>query len=236
MLYIIFTLPSKLHPPPNSSSSILGTGLPAKNELLAGLYVLHYLNRAVITPLFLAPSMSPIHTIVAILMAIFQFLNSSCIACWIVYSASDSSSSPAGGALATLTILVGVLGFFLGLAGNIAADNELFALRKGAAKRKAKSEGKVNVTYDKVYVIPPATGWFKYILSPHYVLEWLEWTGYWVIGGGSGLGWQTPALWFLVNELATMAPRGVTSKMWYTDKFGKRAVAGRGGIAPVAWL
>ncbi len=236
MLYIIFTLPAKVNPPPNSSSSILGTGLPAKNELLAGLYVLHYLNRAVITPLFLAPSISPIHTLVAILMAIFQFLNSSCIACWVVYSASELDSSASGEISAGLTMLIGVAVFFLGLTGNIAAENELFALRRGAANRKAKSEGKAKVTYDKVYVIPPATGWFKYILSPHYVLEWLEWTGYWILGGGSALGWQTPALWSLINELATMAPRGVTSKTWYVDKFGKRAVGGRGGIAPVAWL
>ena len=236
MLYIIFTLPSKLHPPPNSSSSIFGTGLPAKNELLVGLYVLHYLNRAVITPLFLAPSMSPIHTSVAIMMAIFQFLNSSCIACWVVYSASNPNSSSSGGNLAILTMLIGLVVFLLGLAGNIASENELFALRRGAAKRKAKSEGKAKVTYDKVYVIPPASGWFKYILSPHYLLEWIEWTGYWILGGGSGLGWQTPALWFLINEIATMAPRSVTTKTWYADKFGKRAVGGRGGIAPVAWL
>lgn len=232
LLFILSTLPTKLHPPLHASSSILGTGLPAKHELLAALYVLHYLNRAVITPLFLAPSMSPIHTSIALMIVAFQYTNSACIASWLVYS----EVNPATTATSVLLSLVGLVLFFLGLAGNIAAENELFSLRRGAAKRKAKSEGKAQITYEKVYVIPPATGWFKYILLPHYVLEWLEWTGYWILGGGLGLGWNTPALWFLINELATMSPRAVMSRKWYEKKFGKRAVAGRGGFAPVAWL
>jgi 3-oxo-5-alpha-steroid 4-dehydrogenase 1 len=232
LLFIVFTLPSKLHPPPNSGSSILSTGLSAKNELLAALYVLHYINRAVVSPLFLAPSMSPLHASMAALMAIFQYVNSACIASWLVYS----SLTPSASSFSPLTSLIGLVIFFLGMAGNIASENELFALRRGAAKRKAKSEGKAHITYDKVYVIPPATGWFKYILSPHYVLEWFEWTGYWILGGGLGLGWNTPALWFLINELVAMSPRAVRSRKWYEKKFGKRAVAGRGGFAPAPWL
>lgn len=234
LLYIISTLPSKLHPPPNASSSILGTGLPAKNELFAALYVLHYANRAVITPLFLTPSMSPIHSSIALAIAMFQYTNSSCIGSWLVYSEVTPSSS--NSSFSAPISLIGLALFFLGLAGNIASENELFALRRGAAKRKAKSEGKAQITYDKVYVIPPASGWFKYVLSPHYVLEWLEWTGYWILGGGLGLGWNTPALWFLINEVATMSPRAVRSRKWYEKKFGKRAVAGRGGVAPVPWF
>lgn len=267
MLYIIYNLPSKLNPPPTSSSSILGTGLPFKHELVASLYLLHYLNRAFITPIFLAPSMSPIHASVAIMMVIFQFTNSSCIASWLVYSASavngqdrnslpevarrnyqqilrailpgtTASSDPSHSStlLTSPIIALGLVLFALGLLGNILSENALFDLRRGAAKRKAKSEGKARVTYDKVYVIPPAKGWFKYILSPHYVTEWVEWLGYWVLAGGLGLGWNTPALWFLVNELVTMSPRAVTGRRWYVEKFGKRAVGGRGGILPVEWL
>lgn len=232
MLYIMYSLPSKLLPPPTSSTSVLGTGLPFTQELLAFLYVLHYTNRAVITPLLLAPSMSPIHAVVASMMATFQFINSSCIASWLVYS----DPSPSATLLSTLTAVIGVSLFFLGLAGNIASENALFDLRRGAAKRKARSEGKAQVTFAKVYVIPPATGWFKYVLSPHYVLEWVEWTGYWILGAGLGLGWQTPALWFLINELVTMSPRALSGKKWYAEKFGKRAVGGRGGMAPVSWL
>jgi 3-oxo-5-alpha-steroid 4-dehydrogenase 1 len=165
-------------------------------------------------------------------MSIFQFINSSNIACWLVYSTLTADLSERS--ILSFGSLVGLALFFLGIYGNIRAEGELFELRRGAAKRKAKSEGKAEVTYDKVYVIPPAEGLFRYVLFPHYSLEWLEWTGFWILGGSWGLGWgyQSPALWFLINELATMLPRAVTGVQWYDKKFGKRAVAGRSGAIP----
>ena len=124
--------------------------------------------------------------------------------------------------------------FFLGLAGNVHAENKLFSLRRAAAKRKAKSEGKAVVTFDKVYVVPPTEGVFQYVLYPHYSLEWLEWAGYWILGGALGLGWgnQSAALWFFVNEIMAMMPRAMFGRDWYEKKFGKRAVGGRTGTVP----
>lgn len=232
LLYILFALPSKLKPPLHASSSIFGTGLPVQSELLGCLYILHYLNRAVVSPLFLAPSMSPIHPIVSTVMSIFQFTNSSNIACWLTYTVAtaDFRQQP----LISFGSVVGVALFFVGLIGNIKAETKLFELRKGAAKRKARSEGKAEVTYDKVYVIPPVEGMFRTILFPHYVLEWLEWTGFWMLGGswGLGYGYSSPALWFVLVEIATMLPRAVSGRQWYEQKFGKRAVAGRAGAIP----
>ena len=232
LLYIIYTLPSKLHPTPASSTSILLTGLPIQNELLALLYILHYLNRALITPL-LAPSMSPIHATVALSMATFQFLNSSNIAGWLCYS--TLSQNPEKTVYPPL-ILLGLTLYFLGLSLNISAEHGLFDLRRGAAKRKAKSEGKAVVTYEKVYVIPPAEGLYKHVLYPHYTAEWVEWIGYWIFGGAVGLGWATPAGWFVVAEVAAMLPRAVDGKRWYKGQFGERAVAGRSAVVPWSWF
>ncbi len=70
-------------------------------------------------------------------------------------------------------------------------------------------------------------------MYPHYATEWLEWTGYWLVGGLAGLGWWgTPAMWFVINEIAVMAPRAVGGLRWYEAKFGKRALAGRGALVP----
>ncbi|KAJ4551745.1 hypothetical protein HRR77_002974 [Exophiala dermatitidis] len=230
LLYILLTLPTKLKPEPHAETSFLGTGLPAQREILAGLYVLHYAYRAVISPLYLAPSMSPIHPIIAAAMAFHQFVNSSNIACGLVYSAKDIEHGP----IISFASIFGLFLFLLGFAGNIRAENTLFNLRRGAAKRKAKSEGKAQITYDKVYVVPPAEGLFKYVLFPHYVFEWIEWAGYWILAGRWGLGWgyRSPALWFLIVEVATMLPRAVSGRRWYEEKFGKRAVAGRAGAIP----
>lgn len=232
LLFIIFSLPSKLKPTPDAATSFLGTGLPAQNEILACLYLIHYVYRALINPLYLAPSMSPIHPLVSCAMTLFQFTNSSNIACWLVYSTLTTDFESRG--IVSFGSVVGIVLFFLGWAGNLRAETTLFDLRRGAAKRKAKSEGKVVVTYEKVYVIPPAEGAFKHILFPHYVLEWIEWTGLYILGGAWGLGWgyQSAALWFVIVEFVTMLPRAVTGRQWYEDKFGKRAVGGRAGAIP----
>lgn len=237
LLYVLFSLPEKLKPQPHSASSVLGTGLPLQHEILGCLYVVHYINRAIITPLFIAPSMSPIHASVTVMMSTFQFINSANLGCWIVYSARDKGGENDSPLLSLLSVLGFVL-YFGGLAGNIVAENKLFSLRRGAAKRKAKSEGRAVVTYDKVYTIPPVEGLYTYVLFPHYVLEWVEWAGFWIVGGAWGLGWgnESAALWFLINEIAAMLPRAYDGKHWYEDKFGKRAVAGRAGAIPLLGL
>jgi 3-oxo-5-alpha-steroid 4-dehydrogenase 1 len=231
LLFIIYSLPSKLHPVPNSPTSVLFTGLPVQNELLAALYILHYLNRALITPL-LAPSLSPIHVVVSVFMATFQFLNSSNIASWLCYSAQ--AQSPDSTVYPPL-VLLGLTLFLAGFALNISAEHTLFSLRRGAATRKAKSEGKATVSYDKVYVIPPAEGVFTRILYPHYAAEWVEWLGYWIFAGAVGLGWGTPAAWFVVAEVASMLPRAVQGREWYVGKFGEGRVVGRKAVLP-GWL
>ncbi|RMD43136.1 hypothetical protein DV735_g2037, partial [Chaetothyriales sp. CBS 134920] len=243
LLFLLYALPRTYSTVQSRSpTSILGTGLPAERELLGLLYLVHYLNRAVITPL-LAPSMSPMHALIASLMSVFQLVNSSSIACWIVYAGTGTGTGAAGqdsqqadsSVIARALGIIGLGLFAAGLAGNIYAEHQLFSMRRAAAKRKARSEGKAIVTYDKVYVIPPAEGPFKRILYPHYVFEWLEWTGYWILGGALGLGWgsQSAALWFVVNEVMSMLPRAVNGKAWYEHKFGKRAVGGRAGAIPL---
>lgn len=242
MLFIIYTLPSRLHPPPESSASLLGTGMPfLYHELLALLYLIHYLNRAIITPLFLAPSMSPIALPISVSMAMFQFVNSSCLACWIVYDAAFSTTFPSNptaksSASLLLPLLPLLLLFTLGLTSNILAEHTLFSLRRASALRRAKSEGKplhTKLSYHKVYVIPESKGWFRYTLYPHYAGEWVEWIGYWAVGGMAGMGWWgTPAWWFVVLEVATMAPRAVDGARWYRDRFGGSGVAGRWAVVP----
>ena len=279
--------------------SLSNTSIPfaSSSAFLTLLFVLHYINRAVVAPFLRAPSMSPIHLFVVIMAVLFNFVNASCLAGWLVgydivpvvytrgfgYDSANRGRHSSG-----LLQCIGILLFFVGLFGNIYSEKCLFGLRvqegdkraaAAAAKKgtqnneqnhenehKDKSENK----YHKVYVIPPPHGPFRSILYPHYVFEWLEWLGFSLLGtaiipssrgaaGGENLTihlslvpWlipfailagklnlplPLPPLLFLVNAVANMLPHARWGRKWYVDRFGERAVAGRGAVVPwCKWL
>ncbi len=93
--------------------------------------------------------------------------------------------------------LSGTVVFFIGYSINKRADRQLRALKKDA------SGG---------YVIPNG-GLFRYVSSPHYLGEILEWTG-WAI-----LTWSLPGLAFAVFTFANLAPRALSHHQWYKSTF-----------------
>lgn len=135
---------------------------------------------------------------------------------------------------------MGLMLWAIGFALTIWHDDELREIRRTEARNQAKraaaahpstGKGKVNgeakVGVDKVYVIPK-NGLFTWILYPHYLCEWVEWTGFWIMGGGGFVPGRT----FVVNEVATMLPRAVRGKWWYVERFGKEKVGKRKAIIP----
>ncbi|CAI7628289.1 unnamed protein product [Penicillium pancosmium] len=174
--------------------------LPVANQLVAALYCIHYANRAIISPFFSAPSMSPMHLFVVSSAVLFNWFNSACLAGWIrgheisipgfVTNGAEtihSFSSPSW--MAALPFL-GTALFAVGMAGNIYSETSLFHMRRSeveqrsAKKSDSGTPGSANGgnRYNKVYVIPPTQGLFRSILYPHYVFEWLEWTGFAIAG------------------------------------------------------
>ena len=202
---------------------------------------IHYLYRAIISPL-LNPSMSPIHPLIWLSGVIFQLTNATQIGGWLAgYGPTTKlewmslrNDYKTGGRME-----FGLIIFFLGFVGNMWHEDELREIRRAAArnqKRRAEAaaestgkgkaiDGKTGI--DKVYMIPQ-NGLFNFILYPHYLLEWLEWTGFWIMGGRNCI----PARSFLLNEIATMLPRAVSGKQWYIERFGKEKVGGRKAIIP----
>lgn len=63
LLHILFYLPNEpdVKSMLASTTGTLGTGLPTYSELLGFQYVVHYVNRAFITPFLRAPRISPVH-------------------------------------------------------------------------------------------------------------------------------------------------------------------------------
>ncbi|GLA34703.1 hypothetical protein AnigIFM63309_008115 [Aspergillus niger] len=205
LLYLLYTLPQQY------PSSTFPTGIPTSNKFLAFLFTLHYTNRAIISPFFAAPSISPIHILIASSAVAFNWLNAVCMGGWLVgyplpsSPSSYSSAAAASGSTTGRTWLapLGLTLFLGGMAGNISAERTLFRLRREEAHRKKKDDStstikdttttkddpkekgdnKKNI-YSKIYTIPPPTGLFTSILYPHYVAEWIEWLGFAILAAG----------------------------------------------------
>ena len=122
--------------------------------------------------------------------------------------------------------------FAAGLLGNIYHDDELREIRRAAARdqkrrEEAQAEKGQKKNVDKVYMVPE-NGLFRVILYPHYLCEWIEWSGFWMIGG---LG-CVPARNFVINEITTMTPRAVQGWNWYVQRFGKEKIGSRKAVLP----
>jgi 3-oxo-5-alpha-steroid 4-dehydrogenase 1 len=194
------------------------TDLPWQNKVLAGLFMLHYSNRAVLYPI-LQPSMSPIHAIIWIAGVVFQLLNGSSIGCWLGGYGPTTQAEWRAHGFSVLQFAIGLVVFYVGMTCNFFSEEELREIRRNEQKRQARLAGEGKKNIEKHYELPN-NFLFKYMLFPHYFMEWVEWSGFWI---AAGLG-CVPARNFLLNEVVAMFPRTVSGKKWYREKFGEDAV------------
>ena len=192
----------------------------------------HYIYRALLCPL-LNPSMSPIHPFVWASALSFQVANGTSIGGWLSGYGPTTKEEWAGSAL---RVELGMMIWAVALMFNMYHDDELREIRRAAARNqkkrqesKAGDENKERPNVDKVYMMPQ-NGLFRLILFPHYFTEWIEWCGFWMVGGLH----CAPARIFVVNEVFTMLARAVQGRQWYIEKFGKAKVGNRKAAIP--WL
>ncbi|OBT84734.1 hypothetical protein VE02_06304 [Pseudogymnoascus sp. 03VT05] len=192
---------------------------PRENLILAGIYVTHYIYRALLAPL-LNPSMSPIHPIVILGAWVFNTLN-----------AVSLGGHLAGlGPALTTRLTIGLPIWALGFAGSIAHDEILRRGRRAASKPGALAKAADTHTVPdghggkKTYVLPSG-GLFRWVLSPHYLCEWIEWVGFYIATGGA-----LPARNFVAAEVSTMLPRAIATRKWYVERFP--GVEGRWAALP----
>lgn len=188
--------------------------------------------------------MSPIHPILFFAALGFQLCNATCLGGWL---AGYGPMTAADWHDRKLAVVTGTIVFALGLLGNMYHDDELREIRRAAAREMqrredvngddkydddhANQEGKELTKKGRsvaaVYMVP-GNGLFRWVLYPHYLCEWIEWGGFWLIGGWACV----PARCFVVNEVAAMLPRAMNGKEWYVRRFGKEKVGSRKAIIP----
>jgi protein-S-isoprenylcysteine O-methyltransferase Ste14 len=168
------------------------------------LWLGHYLHRTFIYP-FLQSGREKAYPVLLVMMAIiFNCLNGF-VNGYGVFNIYDYDISYLPG----WNFIAGILIFIAGFIINKISDEKLRNLRK-----QNPSE----------YVIPH--GWmFRYISSPHFFGEIIEWTG-WAI-----ITWSLPGLAFAVFTFANLFPRAISSHKWYKSHFPEYP-AGRKAIIP----
>ncbi|ORY60072.1 3-oxo-5-alpha-steroid 4-dehydrogenase 2 [Pseudomassariella vexata] len=216
LLYIMKTLPAQ--------HGI--EDLPWQNQVLAGLFVLHYIYRAVIFPI-IQPSMSPIHVVVWGAAIMFQLTNATCIGSWLAAYGPMTQAEWKAQNSSVLQFFIGLVIFYVGLISNYFCDEELREIRRQKQRRQEKLARDGQKSIQKHYSVPE-NGLFRYMLYPHYFMEWIEWTGFWVATGFS----CTPARCFLLNEFFAMLPRAVNGAKWYKEKFGEDKIKGKWVVIP----
>ncbi|KAK6498020.1 hypothetical protein TWF506_004263 [Arthrobotrys conoides] len=214
------------------------TSLPISHKILSILYLIHYLNRALISPLR-APAYAPAHIIVLLVATYFNYLNGYSLSSFLLL---QQGQIPQTGVWRwKVRMILGVGLWIVGFWGNIWHEDVLYEIRRRAKRehletaRTKKEDGlgegveRVLVPEQRrlvvkaentghVYEIPEGGLW-EYCWHPHYFMEWIEWTGFLIAAGG----WEcAPAINFLVNEIASMTPRAFQGVEFYKRKFGRR--------------
>lgn len=152
----------------------------------------HYIYRTFIYPFRQSGKDKPYPLILVIMAMVFNLLNGF-VNGFCVFHLKNYELSW----IFSWQFLVGLIIFVAGFVINKISDEKLRSLR---------SEGV------KEYVIP--YGWlFRYVSSPHYFGEIVEWMG-WAI-----MTWSLAGLAFFVFTFANLFPRAISAHKWYHLNF-----------------
>ncbi|KAI0050301.1 hypothetical protein FA95DRAFT_1603655 [Auriscalpium vulgare] len=226
--------------------------------LLTSLFFVHYLNRALISPLR-TPSRSKSHLSVVLSAIVFNTVNGFLLS---AYLSSARLGAILVNAYSSPRFWLGIALWAAGFAGNIAHDEMLLNLRR-KAKAKGKAREAAGQSAGEHYAIPHG-GLYRLVSYPNYLCEWIEWAGF-ALAAGPAPDWQllpavAPVLtaltsgalgevgqlftpfadsvmppWaFFFGEVFLMIPRAVRGHQWYHQRFGTSYPSERRAIIP--WL
>mmetsp|Transcript_17172 Transcript_17172/g.55164 ORF Transcript_17172/g.55164 Transcript_17172/m.55164 type:complete len:266 (+) Transcript_17172:3-800(+) len=161
------------------------------NRILLAMFVLHYINRAIIYPLRTQGRPMPLTVMLLAFMfcSVNGYLQARALTKFEVYGNEEWLSA---------RVLIGVAVFVLGWLINYDADSTLLSLRKGPT--------------DKGYYIPRGR-LFEFISAPHFFGEIVEWTGYAIACS------SLPGTSFALFTASNIGPRALQHHQWYLRKF-----------------
>ena len=156
------------------------------------MWQLHYVYRSLIYP-FRLKNAKQVPIFITISATFFTTVNGFVNAYWLTHFQEITFST-----LQTQHFIVGLILFVSGFVINVNSDNILFAINKN------KKPG--------VYKIPYG-GMFRFLSSPNYFVEILEWIGWGVAT------WSIAGFSFTLWTIANLAPRALAHHRWYRAQF-----------------
>ncbi len=156
------------------------------------LWLTHYIHRTFIYPFTQSGRRKPYPVVLVLIALFFNYLNGFVNGYGIFhyYSFTDSW-------LLSWQFIIGIVLFMTGYIINKSADEKLRNLRTNNPQEYSIPHGLL----------------FKYISSPHYFGEIIEWAG-WAV-----MTWSLPGLAFAVFTFANLFPRAISSHKWYKSQF-----------------
>jgi len=162
------------------------------------MWLVHYVYRAFIYPLWVRESERPMPLSVVGMGFAFNLVNAT-LNGWYLFVLSGGYPSTW---LLDLRFLAGLALFAAGLLVNRQADGILRKLRKTDGPRVPGGA--------RAYKVPEG-GFYRWISCPNYFGEIVQWAG-WAIAT-----WSLPGLSFAVWTVANLAPRAWANHRWYLD-------------------
>ena len=162
---------------------------------MAGLFLIHYFQRAFIFPLLMRGNGKMPIAIMSMGM-IFNTLNSYFIGAWLYRFAPSGMYTTDW--FTSIQFIIGTLIFLTGMLINMDSDSVIRHLRKPGDT--------------KHYI--PRRHLYKYVTSANYFGEVTEWTGYAI------LNWSPAGLLFAIWTFANLAPRAKALTEKYEEEFG----------------
>jgi len=167
----------------------------------------HYVHRAFIYPWMLHDAGKRMPSGVVAMAVVFNAVNGFINGHWLFALSGDRAEWPADP-----RFVIGLALFVTGLAINRWSDGKL---------RRLRAPGETG------YRVPQG-GLFRWVSSPNYFGEIVEWLG-WAVAT-----WSLPGLAFAVWTAANLAPRARANHRWYRSRFPEYP-AERKALVPGIW-
>jgi 3-oxo-5-alpha-steroid 4-dehydrogenase 1 len=156
-----------------------------------GFWIFHYSYRTFVFPALMQPSEKTFPALLVLFAVAFNSLNGYNNAAALVEAGAKNAP------LLTVHFLTGALVFLAGFLIHFTADRTI---------RRLREPGEI------AYRIPQG-GLFRWVSSPHYLGEIIQWTG-WAI-----MTWSLAGVAFALFTFCNLAPRAVSNHRWYRKRF-----------------